>query len=207
MLWWILLAIALLLVLCLLSFVRISVFYHEGVVSRLHYLCFFHRLYPREERKRKAKQRRRTVKTAQTSAKEVRRRTPRELIHLGSELYQAFRILPNWFLARMRIRLCTLNVVVCAQDAAETALLTGAVQQGLEGVEQFLCEHTNYSRSRNGSFCVVAGFAAEQSSVTVHFEFRLRLWHVIVGAIKSLTCYLQFKHRKENQDRKEEAVK
>ncbi len=207
MLWWILLAIALLIVLCLVSFVRVSVSYTDGVVSRLHYLCFSYCLYPKKERRRKTKRRRRNSKPTQPSAQGVRRHTTRELLNLGSEIYQAFRVLPNWFLVRMRIRLCTLNVVVCAEDAATTALLTGAVQQGLDAANQFLTEHTNYSRKQDGSFFVVPGYTAERSSITVHLEFRLRLWHVIVGAIKSLTCYLQFKHRKENQEVKEEAVK
>ncbi len=205
--------IVLLIVGALLSSVRIRITYEDAVQTTLHFWCFRYRLYPKKEqsvkesdfsrRKLKRRMRRqgrkqRRASSTQTQAAPQAKKTPTQLLTLVRELYAAFRAIPPLFRKHLRVRVCYLCIAVGTADAAETALLTGAITEGVRAVEAFLKENIAYARKRNADFSVCPAYTADHSTAAVRVELHLRAWHAIVIGIKSLVCYLNYKNKKQN---------
>lgn len=214
MLYWILGAVCLLLLILLFSPIRIRVCYENGVQTRLRYLFVSLLLYPRKEKRVRAKDF--TNRRLRRKMRRLRRKKPKasaqapvaatqekkqisDWVAFGKDLYNAFAVIPKTLLRRMKIRLARVRIGVTAEDAASCALLTGVVTEGVRATEQLLLENLSYARCKDAQVCVYPAYIAKEPEIVVRVELRLRLLHAIGIAIQALMCYLGWKNRKKNQ--------
>ncbi len=89
-------------------------------------------------------------------------------------------------LSHARVRIIRLAVTVASPDAAQTALLYGAVSAAvaflLESLEQF----SHLKVASGAPVGVQADFTGEHCSVDLYLRFRLRIVHLIDVALKTL---------------------
>lgn len=77
-----------------------------------------------------------------------------------------------------RIKLHRLDIAVATDDAAKTAILFGAVNQGAVGLLEFLRQSGNLSIPHDARVSVRADFTAQKSTADVYVVFSLRVWQL-----------------------------
>ncbi len=96
--------------------------------------------------------------------------------------------------SKATVNLKELNVKVCSDDAAKTALLCGTVIQVANGLCALLMHFSTF-RCNNRNLSISPDFSSEKSSVSLHLVLTSKLFDIIRLFI---TTYFRFFEGKEN---------
>lgn len=93
----------------------------------------------------------------------------------------------------LRIDVTRLNLVVATGDAAQTAILWGAVCPAVGALLEILDRITNLRAVKNCDIEVVPDFAADSFKADICIAFSLRVWHVLDIAFRALLSFIKNK--------------
>ena len=209
----ILCALLLLFILLLFMRVRLTVTYKETVCAELQVLFIRIKLYPRRKRlklrkyskKRLARAEQKKLAAAQKKAKKraarkeqhekspQKKRTLQENIRLVRALTAA---LIRRTHKHLRLHAARLHVRVATGDAAQTALLYGAVSGSLSLLLAGLDRITRL-KAVTPDVSVAPDFLAERSVADIKLVFSLRVWGAIATALSVAIAYLRTHPRKK----------
>ncbi len=216
--WYILAAILFLLVLLCLARIRIVFSLREEVTVKLHYLFLTFRLHPRKKKvkissyKWKSFQRRKR-RTAEKRKRQARRAVKRQVTAPTGRKKQSLRAQLSFFydllfemhesfLRHFRIEVARLRIRIGTDDAAKTALLTGAASQVVAYIAAFLEERTNLRRAHTADISVTPDFLAQKSEADCCVVFSMRVFSLFGLGVRFARFFLTRKitHRNKKQE-------
>ncbi len=186
--------------------------YQDAIRAELRILFFRFPLYPKKEkrvrisdyrykcyRKRLLRQRKRLREKERAEEKKLNRTKKNEpklkdrlslYLSLVTSLYERF-------FHHFRMDVSRLRIMVATGDAAETAILTGAVSGLVACTAEILSEHTNLRRTYRADIAVIPDFLSERSRVDCRIVFSLRLYQIVDLGIRFAYHFLT-KHLKKS---------
>ena len=206
--------LALIIVLCVLLVflfllllpIRLSISYENEVKAELRFLFLHFPLYPKKQKRiklreyskknlRKRKKKKQTPSTASTKRKTKKTapqalRTVRLLLYIFKNVYERF-------FPAFRVRICRLHATVATDDAAKTAILYGAVCQGISYLLEALRAVTGHP-VKEDDVAVVADFLGDKTTFSLHILLSTNLWHVLLLALRAALSFLKF-HKNEKE--------
>lgn len=198
---WILLGIIVLLFLLSLLSVRLVLEYREDVTLTLSILFFKFRLFPKDKKKskhlfasKKTKKRKRKEKSPKekkgdTSTHSEEKSLPERL----SDICQLLSELLKKTLGHLKIRAARIRISVASKDAASTAILFGAVHQGVAFLLEILDRFSTLKMGRRDEIEVFPNFLEEKTTADLRLIFFLRVWQILDILLKSLCTYIKTK--------------
>ncbi len=228
---WIWLALTLLFVLFLLSNLTLAVEYMgEDVVMYARVFFIKIKIYPEREkwffksmskrrakrikedleaeaeRKRLKREKKRLKKLEKKQAKKDKKsiKSPAELLDILSLVTALVRQLTGKFFKHLKIKLTKIYVKVGTGDAAQTAIVYGAVTQSINVLFPLLEDVKNFTFPKNQDINVSADFTAEESEMDIHIFFSIRVFRIIVfGAASFFELIKYFFRSQERKERKQ----
>lgn len=172
--------VALLLVVLLLARIRLQVDYEERFVIRIRYLFFVYRM--KEKKKGKAK----------TEEKQTENHGARKFIENFKMIYDILKPVLSAVSRKARVDRILLNLVICEEDAAQTALEYGEACAVIFPVSAFL---ENIFSIKKKNIRITPVFGGAETSVSFSFAISMRL----CGALCAILSII----RQKTQDGKE----
>jgi len=112
------------------------------------------------------------------------------------------------FFGRIQFKILRMNITVGGSDAAQTALLYGAISQGAAYLLELISQKTKFRRARNTYVQIVPDFLLDKIKADVLIIFRLRLIDLISTGLKFLVRFLKEKaSQKESLSSKNKSQK
>ena len=99
----------------------------------------------------------------------------------------------NQFVGKIRVRLLRLDIRVGGSDAAQIALMHGAISQGVAYLLTLISQKTKYSQSRKTHISVTPDFLLAKTQADIQIIFRLRLIDLVSTALSFLIRFLKKK--------------
>lgn len=196
----IILCVLLVILLLLLLPIRLSISYENEVKAELCFLFLRFPLYPKKQKKikirdyskkklRKRKKKKRVAPAASATSKKKKTapqalRTVRLLLYIFKNVYERF--FPTF-----RVRVCRLHTTVATGDAAKTAILYGAVCQGVSYLLEALRTVTGHP-VKEDDVAVFADFLGEKTTFSLHILFSTNLWRILLLALRAVISFLKF---------------
>lgn len=161
----------------------------------------------RRMRKKDAKHRQALAKKAKTNRekaaqkrqrkaeqKEAKKGQPKaplsDTVHMVLELVK---IVFSRFGRHLHIDVTRLRLVVATGDAAQTAILWGAICPAVGALLEILDRITNLRTVKNCDIDVVPDFAADTFKADICIAFSLRVWHLFDIAFRALFSFIKNK--------------
>ncbi len=91
------------------------------------------------------------------------------------------------FFKHLKIKVARLHIVIGTGDAAETAVIYGAVCQAVNPLVYLLERYTNVNKLEDADIVIYPDFLAESTKIDIVVSFSLRVWHLLdigFGALK-----------------------
>ncbi len=130
-------------------------------------------------------------KAEQKEAKKGQPKAPLgEIITMVLELVK---VVFSRFGRHLRIDVTRLRLVVATGDAAQTAILWGAICPAVGALLEILDRITNLRTVKNCDIDVVPDFAADTFRADICIAFSLRVWHLFDIAFRALFSFIKHK--------------
>lgn len=219
---WIIILCAVTALLCLSAFlrIRICIVYEEEFRVILKVLCFRFTLYPSKRKKIRLskfkiknfrkRRRRENLKALKKRRGENEKHKTKKKTRDASEsdtglsLRHIMRLfntvvlgVVKKFFKYIRIDVKEIFVRVAGDDAANTALLYGAVSQSVSYALAIINSVADTSLVRGGYVGVIPDFSADRCELRLNVCFSMRVWHIIAVTMEGLGGYLKSKERPE----------
>jgi len=97
------------------------------------------------------------------------------------------------FAGKLRVRLLQLEIRIGGSDAAQIALMHGAISQGMAYLLALISQKTRYSQSGKTRISVTPDFLLSKTEANVKIIFRLRLIDLVSTALVFLVRFLKRK--------------
>ena len=193
---YIILGITLLIGLILVLRVRLVINFDDDLCVYLRFLFFTYRIYPEKPKKsmpkrRKSKKSKNTKAEASTKSKE-----PKKEDTVVSKLWAIRKVLLTTiekFLGKVHFKFVKLNAVVGCENAAATALLYGAVSQGVAYLIEVLDNISNVDISKRSEISVKSDFVSQKSSLDGKIVLYISVVHLLYVLAEFLKKMLKSK--------------
>lgn len=127
------------------------------------------------EKEKKKKEKKEKEKNSPTPKKKMSLSDILDLVQLVLKLAKTFFVR---FGKRLRLDITRIHITVASDDAAATAIMYGAVSQGVGVLVDFLDKIFNIKPDKNKDIQVYADFLSEKPHVDIKVAASLRVWHV-----------------------------
>jgi hypothetical protein len=196
-------AIAIFLALLLSVRVTLNIVYRDKLSIYLRVLFIKVQLYPTKEKKFNAKKYEKKLKKKENKSNPVIRDNSQEEkppatitdnIKLVTEILSVFfKALPR----HLHVKLAKLHIKVATGDAAQTAILYGAVSGAVACLIELLDSITNLSHLKTKSISIVPDYLSDKSDVDVNISLSISSFGVISTLGKSLWKFIMLKYIKK----------
>lgn len=133
---------------------------------------------------------------ADSKPKEKPKKSVKDIVELVGLISAVLGGLIRSFGKHLKIKTVRMNIIVATGDAAKTAVVYGAVCQGVAYIMELLYNLTGFTVKRNGEVTVAPDFTAESSALDLKFTFKLRVWHVFAMIFSAGLAFLKKKLKK-----------
>lgn len=193
---YIILGITLLIGLILVLRVRLVINFDDDLCVYLSFLFFTYRIYPEKPKKSKSK-RRKSKKSKNTKAEaSTKSEEPKKEDTVVSKLWAIRKVLLTTiekFLGKVHFKFVKLNAVVGCENAAATALLYGAVSQGVAYLIEVLDNISNVDISKRSEISVKSDFVSQKSSLDGKIVLYISVVHLLYVLAEFLKKMLKSK--------------
>lgn len=193
---YIILGITLLIGLILVLRVRLVINFDDDLCVYLRFLFFKYRIYPEKPKKSKSK-RRKSKKSKNTKAEaSTKSEEPKKEDTVVSKLWAIRKVLLTTiekFLGKVHFKFVKLNAVVGCENAAATALLYGAVSQGVAYLIEVLDNISNVDISKRSEISVKSDFVSQKSSLDGKIVLYISVVHLLYVLAEFLKKMLKSK--------------
>lgn len=143
----------------------------------------------RKKQKKQAKKSEKTAaeKTDETEVKEEKRDIPA----LIAKLTRVAGVFISRFGKHLRIHLRKIKLTVATGDAAQTAILYGAVIGAVQNLYALLVSSGTLKTTPNSELMVETDFLSEKPRAEIDITFSFRLWQLFDMALRSLIAYIK----------------
>lgn len=114
-----------------------------------------------------------------------------DLCELISKLTRVAKVFIVRFGKHLRIGLRKIKLSVATGDAAQTAILYGAIIGAVQNLYALLVSSGTLKTAKNSELTVEPDFLSEKPSVEIDLTFSFRLWQLFDIAIRSLIAYIK----------------
>jgi hypothetical protein len=193
---YIILGIALLIGLILVLRVRLVINFDNDLCVYLRFLFFKYRIYP--EKPKKANPKRKKSKKSKKSKAEASAKSdePKKEDSVVTKLWAIRKTLLTTierFLGKLHFKFVKLNAVVGCENAASTALLYGAVSQGVAYLIEILDNISNVDISKRSEISVKSDFVSQKSSLDGKIILYISIAHLLYVLVDFLKKMLKSK--------------
>lgn len=189
---------------CLALLLKISVnfVYEDTLLVYLKILFIKIQLFPAKEKKFNAKKyEKKEKKKADRPTHIVKKKKPHtntkpsltENINLITDIIFEFL---KTFSKHLHIKLAKIHIKVASPDAAQTAILYGAVSGSVAVLVDVLNGITNLDSLRNSSISVEPDFLSEKPEAKINISLSMRVYGALAVLIKLLVRYIKHKFKK-----------
>ncbi|MBE6561067.1 MAG: hypothetical protein E7662_08065 [Ruminococcaceae bacterium] len=152
----------------------------------------------REAKKQKDLEKKRKKKAAsalkkQEKAKKLPPEEPTDEPSVISLIMPVVGSVLNTFAGRLRVKVVRMDITVGGSDAAQIGMMYGIISQGAAYLMELIAQKTKFSRAYKTMIQVNADFLLAKTRADVQFIFRLRLWDLVVTAVKFLIGFIKEK--------------
>ena len=193
---YIIFGITLLIGLILVLRVRLVINFDDDLCVYLRFLFFTYRIYPEKPKKAKSK-RRKSKKSKNTKAEaSTKSEEPKKEDTVVSKLWAIRKVLLTTiekFLGKVHFKFVKLNAVVGCENAAATALLYGAVSQGVAYLIEVLDNISNVDISKRSEISVKSDFVSQKSSLDGKIVLYISVVHLLYVLAEFLKKMLKSK--------------
>ena len=193
---YIILGITLLIGLILVLRVRLVINFDDDLCVYLRFLFFTYRIYP-EKPKKSMPKRRKSKKSKNTKAEaSTKSEEPKKEDTVVSKLWAIRKVLLTTierFLGKVHFKFVKLNAVVGCENAAATALLYGAVSQGVAYLIEVLDNISNVDISKRSEISVKSDFVSQKSSLDGKIVLYISVVHLLYVLAEFLKKMLKSK--------------
>ena len=201
---YILIGIALLLFLLLISRIKVYLSYDECLNIYGKFLFFKFNIVPSKPKKKKEKKKKekeKAITKKDDSSKENKEVKTKEksTVQRIFDIREALIILIKKFLGKLHFRFIVLRVNVATENAATTALLYGAVNQGISYLLETLKTISKVDVTKNSDISVNADFLSQKSDFKAKIVLYLHFASLLYVGIHAIITYFKFKSTKEDK--------
>ena len=149
---------------------------------------------PRAVRKRAEKlskqKRRKKSKTVDSAGHSIKKQTFSDKLELVKRITAIALKLIERFAESLRTDVKALQIYVSAEDAADTALMYGAVSQAVAYLTELIENKTDVRYARNARTGVYSDFLSGKPYAEADITFSMRLWQIISLAVRAVIMFL-----------------
>lgn len=149
---------------------------------------------PRAVRKRAEKlskqKRRKKSKTVDSAGHSIKKQTFSDKLELVKRITAIALKLIERFAESLRTDVKVLQIYVSAEDAADTALMYGAVSQAVAYLTELIENKTDVRYARNARTGVYSDFLSGKPYAEADITFSMRLWQIISLAVRAVIMFL-----------------
>ncbi len=197
---YIILGLILMITLMLSLRVNLHVIYEDELSVYLRVLFFKYYLYPEKAKKFSAKKhdkKKKKESAKKTAIKQVengeQKSTLLSKLNLVKEILSVF---VKSFPKHLHVKVARLHVKVGSPDAAQTAILYGAISGVVAGIVELIDSYTRLKPLSSNSICVDPDFTAEESEVKINIVLSISSFGAIVTLAKAFWRYTVLKNSK-----------
>ena len=193
---YVLLGIALLIALLLITKVRVFICYDDSLRAYARLLFFKFNIFPEKVKrtKKEKKKKRQTDEAVVTVEPKKEKSIPKKLWEMKSLLSSII----SKFLDKIHFRFLKLKIYIACDNAAKTALLYAAANQGVAYIIEILRNISNVDVSENSEIYVNSDFISRQSDFEGKIELYIRVLPLLTVSFHSLKEYEKYKSTKED---------
>lgn len=202
---YILIGIALLLFLLLISKIKVFLSYDESLKIYAQFLFFKICIIPSGSKKKKSKKKKTAYKAVakkNDDKKAVSNDTKpkqKSIVQGLFEIRESLLTLIKRFLGKLHFKFIVLKVKVATDNAATTALLYGAVNQGVSYLLETLKSISNVDMTDNSDISVSADFLSQKSDFKAKIVLYLHFASLVYVGIHAMITYFKLKSTKEDK--------
>lgn len=94
------------------------------------------------------------------------------------------------FFRHLKIKVARIRIVIGTGDAAQTAVIYGAVCQAVNPLVYLLEKYTNVNKLEDADIAIYPDFLAESTKIDIEVSFSLRVWHLLDIGLGSLKRFI-----------------
>ncbi len=200
---YILIGIALLLFLLLISKIKVFLSYEESLNIYAKFLFFKINIVPSKPRNKKKKATGKEVAQKKDDGKKgisgdtkPKEKSPMQRLF---DVREALLILIKRFLGRLHFRFIVLKVNVATENAATTALLYGAINQGVSYLLETLKTISKVDVTKKSDISVTADFLSQKTDFKAKIVLYLHFISLVYVGIHAIKTYFKIKSTKEDK--------
>ena len=190
------------LVLCLR--VNLRIIYEDKLRVYIRVLFFKYYLIPerkvkfnpqKHEKKQKKKENapKTTIKTSKDKEKSP------TLLENISMIREIIKVVLDAFSRHMHVKIAKMHLSIATPDAAQTAVLYGAVSGAIAGLIELIDSYLNLKKLKKCAVIVEPDFLSEKSTARIDITLSMSGWGAIITLAKSLFKFTVLKHNKVKQ--------
>lgn len=199
----ILVAISVFLALLLSVRITLNIVYRDKLSVYLRFLFIKVRIYPQKEKKFNPKKQEKKLKKKESKSKPVLKDNSKDQnseLSLTDNIKLITEILSVFFKAlprHLHVKLAKLHIKVATGDAAQTAILYGAVSGAVACLVELLDSITNLNRLKRSSISIIPDYLSEKSDVDVNISLSISSFGAISTLGKSIWKFITLKYIKK----------
>ena len=171
------------------------------VYLRVLFLKF--KLYPSKKKKfnqRKHEKKKKKKESAKSSVLKERDeiKSKPTLLENISTITEIVRTFFKHFSKHLHVKLTKIHIKVATPDAAETAILYGAVSGAVACLVELIDSITNLGRIKQSSIAVEPDFLSEKSSARLNISLYINSFGAIIVILRTLIKYFILKNKNSN---------
>ena len=162
--------------------IHIILEYREQLTIHLSILFFKSQILPKSKKKVRFSDYFEPKRKKQKQVQRHIKNYPDEKADILETLGNIREILEIFFknvLGSLRLRTSRIHISVATKDAAKTAVLFGAVNQGVIFLLEALDQFDMFQHTKNHDIKVFPDFISEKTSTDIHLDFSLRIWQIL----------------------------
>ena len=171
------------------------------VYLRVLFLKF--KLYPSKKKKfnqRKHEKKKKKKESAKSSVLKERDeiKSKPTLLENISTITEIVRTFFKHFSKHLHVKLTKIHIKIATPDAAETAILYGAVSGAVACLVELIDSITNLGRIKQSSIAVEPDFLSEKSSARLNISLYINSFGAIIVILRTLIKYFILKNKNSN---------
>ncbi len=185
--------------------VRLNFVYKGELLIYLKVLFIKIKLFPQKkkkfnakkhERKMKKKEKRPNVVLKDYDSANADKLTLLDNIKIITDVISTFF---KAFAKYLRVKVAKIHVKVSTGDAAQTAILYGAVSGALACMLDTLNDITNLKAVNDSAILIEPDFVGDKTEAVINISLSLSVWGALITLIKSLLAYISAKNKFEHK--------
>ena len=203
---YILLAIFLLLLLLLITKIKVYLCYDDSLRVYAEFLFFKFNIIPSKQRKKKKKKSKKSNSTKANTPSNVKSNSvtnnskEKSAIQKLFDVREALLALIKKFFKRLHFRFIVLKVNIGTDNAATTAILYGAVNQGVSYLLESLKSISKVDITSNSDISINADFLSQKSDFKAKIVLYLHVASLIHVGIHAIITHFKIKSTKEDKN-------